>query len=269
MMTSAAHDRRFPLSPLPMIYDCFIFFQELDVLEIRFRELAPVVDRFVLVEAPVTFSGRPKPLFYHENAARFGAYRDKIIHVVVDDMPGGDDAWGREAYQRDAVERGLRECRQDDIVMISDADEIPSASAVREYRLSLGMMKFRQWLSYYWLNCRGPVCFDSRILPFGLYRQFGSASNVRKHDCAAIDGGWHFSYVGGPDMIRRKLESFSHTELDLPAYKNSAHLENALATGRDLFGRDQTFQFVDVDETFPRCILDDRDRFRHLIYEGD
>jgi hypothetical protein len=250
-----------------MIYDCFIFFQELDVLEIRLRELAPVVDRFVLVEAPVTFSGRLKPLFYGENAARFDAFREKIVHVVVDDMPGGDDSWEREAFQRNAIERGLRECQQDDIIIISDADEIPSASGVREYRTTLGLMAFRQWLSYYWLNCLGQVCFDSRILPFGLFREFGSASSVRNHGCAAIDGGWHFSYLGGPDMIRRKLESFSHTELDLPAFKKAAHLENALATGCDLFGREQSFQFVDVDETFPRCILDDRDRFRHLIYE--
>ena len=70
-----------------MIYDCFTFFNELDVLEIRLHVLAEVVDRFVLVEARQTFQRGAKPLYYAENLDRFGPFADRIEHIVVDEFP--------------------------------------------------------------------------------------------------------------------------------------------------------------------------------------
>jgi hypothetical protein len=78
---------------MPRIFDCFTFLNEFDLLEIRLHELAPVVDRFVIAESPVTFTGRPKPLHFLDNRARFAAFADKIIHIVVDDQPVTDSAW--------------------------------------------------------------------------------------------------------------------------------------------------------------------------------
>ncbi len=69
------------------IYDCFAFFNELDILRIRIEELKDVVDKFILVEATKTHSGNPKPLYYQEFIHEFAEYQDKIIHYVVDDMP--------------------------------------------------------------------------------------------------------------------------------------------------------------------------------------
>ena len=70
-----------------MIFDCFSFFNELDILEIRLNVLASVVDKFVLVEAVRRHSGEPKELFFEKNKQRFSPFLDKIIHVVVDDEP--------------------------------------------------------------------------------------------------------------------------------------------------------------------------------------
>ena len=120
---------------MPKIYDCFTFFNELDILDIRFAELADAVDHFVIVEATRTFTGKPKPLHFGDNAARYAANRDKIIHVVVDDMPqDAPDAWQREYFQRDAIARGLGGAPNDAIVMLSDADEIPRASIIQNIR---------------------------------------------------------------------------------------------------------------------------------------
>ena len=69
-----------------MVYDCFQFFNELDILKIRLNVLAPVVDRFVISEATETFSGIKKPLYYEENKELFAAFQDRIIHVVVDEI---------------------------------------------------------------------------------------------------------------------------------------------------------------------------------------
>jgi beta-1,4-mannosyl-glycoprotein beta-1,4-N-acetylglucosaminyltransferase len=90
-----------------MIYDCFTFFNELDLLELRLKTLGDIVDRFVLVESTRTFTNQPKPLNFELNKERFQAYLDRIIYVIVDDNPDGDDPWVREQFQRDAVVRGL------------------------------------------------------------------------------------------------------------------------------------------------------------------
>lgn len=74
-----------------MIYDCFTFFNELELLELRLHELADVVDKFVLVEATKTHSNKSKPLYYWENRSRFGEFHDKIIHIIVDDLPDAKD----------------------------------------------------------------------------------------------------------------------------------------------------------------------------------
>src|SRR5947208_2297917 len=109
-----------------MIYDCFTFFNELDLLEIRLNVLTEIVDRFVLVEAHQTHQGEHKPLYFAENRARFHRYNDKIIHVVVDGFPpDAVSPWDRENHQRNCIARGLAGARLGDTVLISDADEIP------------------------------------------------------------------------------------------------------------------------------------------------
>ena len=112
------------------VWDCFPFHHELDVLEIRLRELDKVVDRFVIVEADRTHMGDPKPLFFRENSERFSAFRDRIIHITVTDMPETTDAWVRESFQRNAIQRGLQDCRDGDWVVISDAGEIVGIAGV-------------------------------------------------------------------------------------------------------------------------------------------
>src|SRR5208337_1996465 len=113
-----------------MIYDCFTFFNELELLGLRLHELAEVVDKFVLVEATKTHSNQPKPLHYQENRSRFGGFHDKIIHIIVDDLPDAKDPWVLENYQRNCIARGLVNCRPDDFLLISDLDEIPGATTV-------------------------------------------------------------------------------------------------------------------------------------------
>ena len=91
-----------------MVYDCFTFFNELELLELRLHELAGVVDKFVLVEATRTFTNKPKPLYFQENRARFAAFENKLVHVVVADLPDSSDAWVVERFQRNAIGHGLR-----------------------------------------------------------------------------------------------------------------------------------------------------------------
>ena len=100
--------------PDPRIFDCFTFSNELDLLEFRLDLLSPVVDQFVIVEAPRTHSGLEKPLVFQENQRRFERHLDKITHVVVDDLPSPiPDRWVPEQFQRQAIVRGLGDADPD------------------------------------------------------------------------------------------------------------------------------------------------------------
>ncbi len=123
-----------------MIYDCFTFFNELDILDARLHEMSPVVDRFVLVEATKTHQGKPKPLYYAQNRDRFAAFHHKMLHVVVEfpeDMSRMVSrrcptvVWARENYQRDQIKRGLTAARANDLIIVSDVDEIIAADRLR------------------------------------------------------------------------------------------------------------------------------------------
>ena len=90
-----------------MIYDCFQFYNEIDILKIRLNVLKDVVDKVVLSESTTTFSGKSKPLYFEENKELFKEFEDKIIHVIVDDTPMDCDAFKRDSHQKCAVMRGL------------------------------------------------------------------------------------------------------------------------------------------------------------------
>src|SRR5579884_2037055 len=114
------------VGPELMIFDAFLFFDELKILKLRLEELGDVVDRFVLVESTRTFSNRSKPLHFLDNQHLFRKYASKIRHVVVEDMPERyESAWDVEAFQRNAILRGIEGAAPDDLIIISDVDEIP------------------------------------------------------------------------------------------------------------------------------------------------
>jgi beta-1,4-mannosyl-glycoprotein beta-1,4-N-acetylglucosaminyltransferase len=255
---------------LLMIYDCVILFNELEVLELRFSELDSVVDRFVVVEAPVTFSGRRKPLAYSQNRQRFRRWTDRIIHIVVEDMPLGSDPWSRERHQRNAVMRGLTDAGPTDGIILSDVDEIPNPSAIRGWSPSLGLRRFEQLFCYYWLNCVGGFCTGSCILPKDHFEKYGEPQTIRHTECQALtEGGWHFSYLGGPPQIIAKLEAYSHQDLNVARFKDRRYIDQVTSLGIDLFGRPgMSFSFCQVDERFPACVLANRSKYSHLIREA-
>ncbi|MEL7468710.1 MAG: hypothetical protein AAFN27_09665 [Pseudomonadota bacterium] len=124
------------------VYDCFAFFNELDLLDIRLNELADVVDYFVICEARLNFRGHEKSLFLAENRERYAAFKDRIIHVVVENfddpsayrsrkLPGTNPAWIRETAQRNACICGLEHSDSSDWVLISDLDEVPRPEILR------------------------------------------------------------------------------------------------------------------------------------------
>ena len=258
------------------IHDCFIFFDELDLLDIRLHELDRVVDRFVLVEGTRTFSGHPKPLHFAANAGRFREFSHKIDHVVVDDFP--DDVgsrWDREHWQRNAVARALGGLPDDDIVLIGDADEIPSASAVGRIGAVAHRVVLRLVLYYYYLNCRSSVPWYGTVASPVRDLTFPQLLRDARHSYVVYEGGreagWHFSYLGGAEAVRAKIGAFSHVEYDDEAFKALPQLTERIAEARDIFERpayENSFVVDPIDEHLPVYVRSRALELGNLIREA-
>lgn len=281
------------------VWDCFTFFNELDILELRLTELDSVVDRFVIAEATRTFSNEPKPLYFADNRERFARFLPKIVHVVIDDLPAEGDAWDREAFQRNAVARGLGEAAPDDVIMISDVDEIPFPAHIA--RLTPAAMAGRIWFiecDYYtykldlaiidkWVglcavravqkrylpplqDLRAFRARQSRRLPMPINQAINVAKNVvrigRPLTHALIEhGGWHFTFVNTPEKIQYKIRSYAHQERNTPEFNNLANIERLIREGRSICGR--SLRQVSLAE-LPGVVRDAPERWRHLLHEG-
>jgi len=213
------------------VVDTFIFADELDVLECRLRTLGEVVDWFVLVESETTFTGDPKPLHYEANRERYAEWSDRIVHVVAD-LPSSPNPWVRERAQRESIIEGLRALPLsfDDTVVVSDVDEIWRPSIVVT-DLPRPFTVIQQSMYVYDFGWRhpdpwfGPVVVHVEDLPPTEYGTFEIIRSCRLHERPPRvgNGGWHLSYFGGDEAMRRKQSSFSHTEfadVDLPGCRN-------------------------------------------------
>jgi glycosyltransferase involved in cell wall biosynthesis/cyclopropane fatty-acyl-phospholipid synthase-like methyltransferase len=255
-----------------LIYDTFIFFNELDLLEIRLNILDKTVDKFVLVEATKTFQGNEKPLYFQQNKSRFEKFNAKIIHVIVDDVPSHATSWEREYFQRNAILRGLTTCSEMDLILISDLDEIPNPEVIPTFLDKHRIGAFQQRLFYYKLDTK---CVELQHLPWSIIVTFNisiSPAQLRKRlvetqssllagslvseDVQLIEnGGWHFSYLGSPEQIVAKIESFSHVELNTPEFKDAKTIGDLIVNGKDIFGRELSFVTATSDE-LPKYIVD-------------
>lgn len=252
------------------VFDTIPFYNEMDILELRLHTLDAVVDHFVIAEMTRTHAGRHKPLYFAAAKDRFYRFARRLIHVVVDDAPGGPDPWARDFHLRDAVARGLTACQPEDIILISSTDEIPRPEKVLEYKATDGVKGFMQRLYYYYMNCQ---CLDpwlgTRMLSYDtLVKRGGRAGDIQLRQAPDVlipDGGWHFSYMGGVRAIQDKLETYAHQEYNTEKYKDASRIAEYMDAGRDLFDRDVKYAFVPIDDSYPPYVLDHPRRFSRYM----
>ncbi len=284
-----------------MIYDCFPFFNELDVLEIRLNVLNDSVDRFVLVESTRTHQGKSKELFYQLNKERFVKFQKKVIHVISDTFPSSNmTPWEYEQFQRSEIMRGLVHCQPDDVILISDLDEIPDPAGILIALPLKGIKIFRQKTYFHFLNCSGDLDNASRKGWNGSgmvsFAELESPQHLRnlairssKQNNSSIfksiahrlafafgnffhfqrvtiimEGGWHFSYMGRAQKIIEKLEAFAHCELNTDYLKNEERILERINKGLSVFDNTK-LKFVQLDNTFPKYLLDNKEKYKHLL----
>ncbi len=236
-------------------YDCFLFFNELDMLDVRLHEMGPYIDKFILVESVETFSGKDKPLYYMENKGRYEEFQDKIIHIVVEKQ-AFSNPWDRESFQRNQIMRGLQEAALDDIIFISDLDEIVRGKKIPLIAQEVprrGFSACMQSLHTFHLNTyAGTPWYGTKVMPY--FWLLANSPQKTRHAYRPseififADAGWHFSWIGGKEANIAKLESFSHQEYNLSEYKS----DEALQRGLNL----HEWNFTQVDDRFPSYIVD-------------
>ncbi len=257
-----------------MIYDCFLFNNELEILDIRLHELDRVVDKFVLVESTMTHSCKPKPLHFNENKQLFAKFKDKIIHIIVEDTPEVSMPWIVNDYQFSQMKRGLIRCKPSDVVLFGDVDEIPRAEVVTEWKSRKGNLKvFEQKLSQYYLNlfdyATGPW-LGTRMTTYKHLTIYKSTwiAKYSKVDLTIPDGGWHFSYMGGIRRIREKIMNMTHQEYNNDSYNTQEHILQAIYKKKDFLVNKYKFHIVSLS-MLPHYVQENKDRFSEFLLQED
>ncbi len=294
------------------IIDAFLFFQELDLLEIRLAYMDPHVDRFVIVEACQTFSGKPKDFVFEKHSQRFAKYLHKIEYQKLTDFhsdfasvqqhlknaatpsqqkvlamleqhthyPKTELHWVLDSYHRECIHLALdRIAEPDDVVILSDLDEIPSTdlfsasnlAAIREQPRVCRQREFRYFLNYFkdadWL---GTIAGLQQVISqqsLNLLRIDSKQTRKIVHPVPIENGGYHFTSCGGIDMIREKIKSWGHQELNNSVVINN--IEKNVRSGQDIFQRETgtNLKRVDIFDTlyFDAAMSEAVASYRHLI----
>jgi beta-1,4-mannosyl-glycoprotein beta-1,4-N-acetylglucosaminyltransferase len=202
-----------------MIYDTFMFFNEVELLKCRLTELWNVVDQFVLVESRQSHRGKPKPLFYADNKDAFAKWNSKIVSLEADHSHIlGDELKANMLREKNArITLDSYPFNTDATVVYGDADEIVRPDLIAEYRNTNVLKWFEMSFFHYFFNCRQTPCPDGArpvILPATLLKSMGVEVARWTHAFyphistrGIPNGGWHFSFFGNSDALRYKIDN--------------------------------------------------------------
>lgn len=261
------------------IFDCFTFYNEFDLLDIRLEELWNTVDYFIIAEANTTHQNNPKNFNLRNQWARYEKYHSKIRYVMIDDMPCSSDTWINENFQRNCIGRGLWDLDPTDIICISDCDEIPRATTLEfikndpeNYdRYILGMPLFYFKFNYMMTSplikqinikvTKGKV-FQSAHWERSSFNYIPGVKELQH-------GGWHFTYLGDTNFAKNKIKNFAHSETNIPEIVDRINVEAMVQqkVGLVWHNSNEKFEHVKLDSYFPISILKNQEKYKNLIID--
>ena len=269
----ARHPMGFALpGPRRRVFDVFIFNNEVRLLKLQLHAMKHFVDRFVLVEARQTFTGQAKPATFKRHKAEFAEVGDRIVQVVVDAFPPHvRHPWSREFYQRDMGVLGLSGlCAEDDLVIISDADEVISAETVLGFDGDYARLAMER--ARYFLNYRERLDGEAQKEASSLWRAgylaslgLSYARNVLRFDKRAprlLDAGWHFTSVADAAGIAAKMGSTAHQEFSRGVKTSAVAAGLARLRAGEL---EPGWERCALDHRFPAWLRENREQFEDLL----
>lgn len=263
------------------VYDCFTFYNEFELLELRLKSLWNIVDYFVIVEADKNHTNKPKPFYFAERKEDFKNFLPKIrniqLNVDIDYKGVGD--WSIENGQRNSIIYGLSDAAPDDLIFISDADEIPAPDILQRIEKNkaqiidfcplvpspdgrilkipcqilipasallnhtpIAMNQNFHWYYFDWIN--SGIFWQGTILT--KRKNLTTPQNLRNLRCAysrVLDGGWHFTNMGGLKRVINKMISTVESDQKVLQSNNALidedHIRNCLKNGLDIWQRNR------------------------------
>ena len=249
-----------------MIYSGFLFFNELDLLRIKLEETRDLDIKHILVQCNYTFSGKPKEMLF-ERSMIPSHFDLKNIELMMDKPD--PNPWLNEQFQRNSIMMGLHHLQDDDIFILSDVDEIVKKEAIEAFKPEMGCAFLVMDKMLYYLNViEGRQTWNVPKICTGRYLRNYSPDRIRNSGAPSIimNAGWHFSYAGGHDSIMKKAASFSHQEEEVQKHLTSENIKRKLANIESLWSDDK-LEVVEIDDTFPRYVRENKEELQHLIYK--
>ena len=264
------------------IYDCFQYFNEDHILDLRFNILDKKVDYFVISESTKNHQGKEKKLNFNIN--NFSKFKHKIKYIVADyqekidfkNHTGGESCV--EQHQRNSLSEGFVDANDNDLIILSDLDEIPDLSKLDQIKKKTKFTVFSQKMFMYKLNLQNlnesgwlgsrlclkkyfPLPQKLRDMKFKKYPFW----RLDKSNIQIIEGGWHFSFLQTPKDIANKIRSYSHGEFNTIDNTDEKKIENKILKAKDIFNRGFNLKKIEIDSSFPEFIKKNKDKYKEWI----
>ena len=264
------------------IYDCFQYFNEDHVVDLRLNILDKYVDYFVISESTKTHQGNEKKLNF--DIKNFSKFKNKIIYTIANydkDKNFDSHQWGEsdiEQHQRNNITKGIEKASDNDLIILSDSDEIPDLKKLNLVQKKAKFIAFSQSMFMYKLNFKNlnesnwigtrmclkkyfPIPQDLRNMKFKKYPFW----RLDKPKTQVIKGGWHFSFLQSPSDIVKKIKSFSHGEFNTKQITDKKNIENKIMKGEDIFNRGFELKNIQIDDTYPDYIQQNKQKLANWI----
>ena len=268
------------------LIDCFMYFDDDLVLDIRLNTLNEYVDKFVIAEATLDHAGNEKKLNF--DIKKFLKFKDKINYLIIEDLPRNTNnfkknwhpAHIRDQFQRNSLERGYKNFSDDDLIMISDIDEIPNPKKISEFKTENKYACFIQKnfqakinnLNITQENWLGTKICKKKFLKSPQWlrniktkkRKFWHFFRDREPQIIS-NGGWHFSFLKKQELIQKKIKSFAHQEFNKSNLTDLESIKKRVRSGTDIFERPYKYKKIELNSEFPEYILENKSKFKDWI----
>ena len=263
------------------IIDCITFFNENFIFNLRYNIIKEHVDFIVICESEYDHRGNKKNLnFNYEKYSH-----DKKVKYLVhkEPFPAKNNPWSNQAIQREFLFHGLTFVNDEDYIFFSDPDEIPNTNLYNKFKLEKRYGIFLQKSFNYKFNLfnkhetpwDGPrVCKKKNLKSIDYMRQKVWAKNLKykfyrfdKEKSIEIfhNAGWHFNNIMTPNEISLKLKTFAHSEFSEEKFSSIETIKKKIENKEDLFERGHKYEFVKLDQSFPKYILENVEKFNEFI----
>ena len=265
------------------IFDCFQYFNEDHIADLRFNILNEYVDFFVIVESTVNHQGQTRKLHFDKN--KYKKFHNKIIYIEVDDTPdnikkphtGGESLV--EQHQRNSIMKGLNKSQDNDLIILSDVDEIPDLNKLKFFDKNKYAV-FSQKMFMYKLNLLNlnennwhgsKICLKKNLKsPQWLrnlkFKKYPFWRIDKQKNLQIIDnGGWDFAYLQDVKNISKKIKSFAHGEFNKAEIVSEKNIELKINQGEDVLGRGYKIKKIEIDSSYPEYIINNKDKLKNWI----